>query len=40
MFIFKLIEWIVKRCEGETDWDRIQREKREREKQEQERDRD
>jgi hypothetical protein len=40
VIVFKLIEWIVKRCEGETDWDRIQREKREREKQEQERDRD
>jgi|TARA_R100001530_G_scaffold128869_1_gene98826 hypothetical protein len=31
MFIFKLIEWVVKLCESETDWDRIQREKRERE---------
>jgi hypothetical protein len=38
VIVFKLIEWVVKLCESETDWDRIQREKREREKQERDRD--
>jgi hypothetical protein len=38
VIVFKLIEWIVKKFEGETDWDRIQREKREREKRERDRD--
>ena len=31
MFFLKVIEWVVKKFEGETEWDRIQREKRERE---------
>jgi hypothetical protein len=40
VFFLKVIEWIVKRFEGETEWDRIQREKREREREREKRGRD